>query len=287
MANSLKLRGIHDLLVIVAVTALLSICIVFVPSDILRVILGLPSVLLFPGYALVAALFPRKGHLSNVERVALSIGLSMAVVSLTGLVLNYLWEVSLYPILVSIAGFTVLMCAAAYYRRAQLPQQERHEPHIGFELPRWKQQSRMDRVLTVILVIMALGAAASGIYVVANPKTGERFTEFYLLGSDGTAQYLPHEIVLGTDADVTVGIINHEGENVTYQVRVILDGIEVFIADGIALEDGETWEETLTLTPTKPGDSQKAEFLLYREGESEPYHKLRLWIDVREPSASE
>jgi uncharacterized membrane protein len=47
-------------------------------------------VLFFPGYTLISALFPRKDSLSGVERLALSFGLSIAVVPLIGLILNYM-----------------------------------------------------------------------------------------------------------------------------------------------------------------------------------------------------
>ena len=287
MANSPKLRGKYDLLAIIALTALLTICIVSVTSNIPRVIIGLPFILFFPGYALTAALFRRKDALSNIERIALSIGLSLAIVPLMGLALNYIWEISLYPILVSNAGFTVIMCAVALFRRQRLPPQDRFEPQIDVRLPRWSQQSRLDRVLTIILAIVALGAICSAIYVVAHPKPGERFTEFYLLGLGGTAEYLPHDMALGADADVIVGIANREGKDVTYQVRVSLDSTEVRAIDGVALQDGGTWEETVTLAPTKGGDNQEVKFLLYRHGESEPYHELHLWINVRDPSIPE
>ncbi len=56
-----------NLLVIVLVAV-----IILFPSNILRIILGLPFLLFFPGYTLVAALFPQKGGMGSIERVALS-----------------------------------------------------------------------------------------------------------------------------------------------------------------------------------------------------------------------
>lgn len=73
-----------NLLVIV----LVAIIILF-PSNVLRIILGLPFLLFFPGYTLVAALFTRKEGMGSIERVVLSFGLSIAVVPLVGLILNY------------------------------------------------------------------------------------------------------------------------------------------------------------------------------------------------------
>jgi uncharacterized membrane protein len=282
MANSPKLRGAYDLLAIVGLTALLTICIVFVSSNVPRIIIGLPSILFFPGYALIAALFPGKESLGAIQRVALSFGLSLAVVPLICLLLNYLWEISLYPILVSIAGFTVMMCALAYFRRSRLVPEQRFEPQINLPTPQWREQSKLDQVLTAILAIVVIGAIVTVIYVAVHPKPGQRFTEFYLLGSSGTAEDYPRDVVLGAEADVIVGIANHEGENATYQVRISMDNTEVQAIDGVALHDGEKWEKTVALTPTKAGDNQEVEFLLYRVGEPKPYHGLHLWINVHD-----
>jgi uncharacterized membrane protein len=46
----------------------------------IRIILGLPLVLFLPGYSLIATLFPRKDDLDAIERIALSFGLSIAIV---------------------------------------------------------------------------------------------------------------------------------------------------------------------------------------------------------------
>ena len=50
-----------------------------------RIVFGLLLVLFFPGYALFLAPFLRKADLSDTERVALSFGLSVAIMFLIGL----------------------------------------------------------------------------------------------------------------------------------------------------------------------------------------------------------
>src|SRR3972149_42796 len=93
-----------DLLLVVASSLVLTAIILAIPSaKPARIILGLPFVLFFPGYALMAALFPRKDDIDPIERVALSLGLSIAVVPLIGLALNYSpWGIRLDPILASL-----------------------------------------------------------------------------------------------------------------------------------------------------------------------------------------
>jgi uncharacterized membrane protein len=280
MVNSPKLRGIYDLPAIVVLTALLIICIVFIPSDTPRIIIGLPFILFFPGYTLLAALFLRKDSLRGIERVALSFGLSMAIVPLIGLLLNYVWEISLYPVLISIAGFVVAMCVLTHFRRRQLAPEQRFEPKVDLPTNQWNNKSRLGRVLTVILALALVGAIGTLVYAMATPRSGEPFTEFYVLGSFGTTGYYPSELAVGEKADVSIAVINHEGEDVTYRVRVSIDGAELEAREGIAIGDGEKWEDNVVLAPTKAGDDQKVEFLLYRDGESEPYRELHLWINV-------
>src|SRR4051812_23489394 len=53
-----------------------------------RVLIGLPLVLFVPGYALVAAAFPTD-RLGNIERLLFSLGASLALAALAGLLLHW------------------------------------------------------------------------------------------------------------------------------------------------------------------------------------------------------
>ena len=110
-----------DLILTMALTLLL-VPVVVLTTGAFRIALGLLFLLFFPGYTLMAALFPRKESLNGVERVALSFALSMAIVPLIGLILNYTpWGIRLSPIMVSIAAFIFVASIIALYRRRSLP----------------------------------------------------------------------------------------------------------------------------------------------------------------------
>lgn len=86
-----------------------------------RIILGLPLVLFLPGYALIAALFPRKDDLDGIERVALSFGLSIAITPLLGLALNYTpFGIRLAPVFTVLSVFTISLAICAYVRRRRI-----------------------------------------------------------------------------------------------------------------------------------------------------------------------
>jgi len=88
------------------------------PFRYIRYILGSVFVLYLPGAALIELLYPKRGDLSQLERFALSIGLSLALVPLVGLVLNYTpWGIRLNPIVASLTLLTLTLALGAVYRK--------------------------------------------------------------------------------------------------------------------------------------------------------------------------
>ncbi len=191
-----------------------------------RVILVLPVILFIPGYCVIAALFPKDGDIDLIERFVLSFGASLAIVPLIGLGLNFTpWGIRLEPLVTAITLFTLLMILAAQYSRARLPYEERFR--ISFSgvakgigqgvIP--KKAGMLDRVLSVVLVVAILVAIGTAVYVLSVPREGERFTEFFILGSNGTAFDYPDRIAPGQNYSVFVGVGNHEYRNTRYTIE--------------------------------------------------------------------
>ncbi|MEM2936272.1 MAG: DUF1616 domain-containing protein [Candidatus Bathyarchaeia archaeon] len=92
-----------------------------------RQVLGSVFVLWLPGYSFIKALFPTKvpiptgkRELDNIERIALSLGMSLALVPLTGLLLNYTpWGIRVTPITLSLLALTVAFATIAIIREHQ------------------------------------------------------------------------------------------------------------------------------------------------------------------------
>jgi uncharacterized membrane protein len=138
----------------------------------------------------------------------------------------------------------------------------------------------MQKALSVILVIAVLGVLGILFYVLTQPEAGERFTEFYILGPEGKAAYYPTELVVGGEGSMIVGIANHEYETVSYRVVVNIGGVKKNEMEPVVLGHEEQWEKEVSFTPKMAGE-QKVEFLLYKNGEAEPYLKpLYLWVEV-------
>jgi len=90
-----------------------------IPFVYARYVLGAIFVLFLPGYSLIKALFPEK-ELDNIERVALSMGMSLALVPITGLILNYTpWGIRTTPVTLSLLCLTIIFATAAVIREHQ------------------------------------------------------------------------------------------------------------------------------------------------------------------------
>jgi len=281
--KGLEGRVFHDL-VLVVLLSLLTVLFVLVPplnQTPLRIVLGLCFVLFLPGYALVCALFPKKDELDGLERIALSFGLSIAIVPLTGLVLNYTpFGIRLVPVLFCLAVLTIGLCVVAHTRRIKVAESKRFDVdfRVLYSLKgELMAGTGLDRALSIALVIAVVLAVLTTAYVITAPKQGERFTEFYVLGEGGKAAGYPSHLMVGQEGTVIVGVVNHEYENVTYTLEVRLNGA-VLGERSIRLSHGEKWERPVTFVPTQRGENQKLEFLLYRDGEV--YRSLHLWVNV-------
>jgi uncharacterized membrane protein len=293
----------------------------------LRVVFGLPFVLFVPGYAFIAALFPEdgsgpsevdgkaqdtpeRGGIDGIERVALSFGLSIAIVPLIGLALNFTpFGIRLVPIVVSLTCFTVLSTVVAATRRWSLPADEQFEvPYrawvSGARSELFEPDSRADAALNVLLAVSVVLAVASVGYAVAVPQQGEDFSEFYLLTEQENGELVaddyPTEFTRGEPRPLVVGIGNQEHESVSYTVVIQLQ--EVRLVDNetnvtverrtqlqrysTELEHNTTNTRQLQIQPTLSGERLRLQFLLFQGAPpgtptaDSSYRELHLWINV-------
>jgi uncharacterized membrane protein len=70
-----------------------------------------------------------------------------------------------------------------------------------------------------------VGAIGTLGYVIATPRVGERFTEFYILGQGGRAEGYPRELAVGEEGRVILGITNREHESMGYEIEIKIGGI--------------------------------------------------------------
>lgn len=310
-----------------------------------RVIFGLFFVLFLPGYTLIAVLFPearessiydekyddknsvdtssaktianndtdpyfkpgRDKGIDGIERIALSFGLSIAIVSLVGLGLNLTQgKIQLGPLLMSLSLFTIGCAIGATIRRWKLPPDERFSVpynvwYNAIQEKLTKPETRIDAALSVLLVVSILLAVGSVGYAVVIPHQGEQFTEFYLLAEDEgelVADNYPTEMKIGESAELILGISNQEQKLVEYTVVVQVQQVEFSNNETeilhqreldrfqTTLTHNETWHREHEITPTMGERNIRVQYLLFRgetpdeESKETSYRDLHLWINV-------
>ena len=298
----------------------------------LRVVLGMPLVLFVPGYLLLAILFPgvpkdrpangdagglsawtrdkysvrsyREKGIDGVERAALSLALSLALIPVFGLILTFTWRLDLLPIVTILSGFAVVAAVFAAVRRVRVPKQDR------FTLSAWTSDvrssffagSRNDVAVNVALALAIVLAMSGAAYAVAVPGQGQSFTDFSVLtendGGDLVASGYPENFTRGEGQQLYAMIQNSEGETTPYTVVVELQRVETS-GDGATvveqrrlttmsatLDDGQTWTARHTVTPNMVGDQLRLTYLVYKGNPPEDptvenaYRKSYIWINV-------
>lgn len=254
-----------------------------VPLAAARLLLGMTLILFCPGYALQAALFPRRNTLDGAERLALSVGISLALVSLLALILDQLpWGIHMTPVVGAAGGTTFLATVLAWVRWYSLPAESRWEWTVSWadvaNLFGFRPRSWLYGGLTGILALNLLLL----LMVIRFAGMGEPVTEFYLSGPEGLAADYPRWGIVGEPMTVTVGIVNGEETTVDYRLEVVDGDYLLGQAGPVRLDPGAAYEGPVSFTPVRAGDSVRVQFLLYRNGLPVPYRTLWLWLRVEE-----
>jgi uncharacterized membrane protein len=107
------------LIIIISISTTLSIVKITeqaIPYVYIRYILGSILILFLPGFSLIKILFP-KDDIDEIERVALGIGVSLAMVPFIGFILNYTpWKISLISLSISLQFLIITLAIIGLYR---------------------------------------------------------------------------------------------------------------------------------------------------------------------------
>ncbi len=273
-----------DILLVTLLAVFSLIFLIFGPNNnFIGSILGYLLMLFLPGYSIITIFFPRKNDLKNIKRLVFSFIFSIGITILIGLLLIYIpSETRLTSILILISAFTLFMQPISFLRRKQVS--ERFNFKFNEFLKNFKSsfnaKSQRDKIIFIVMVIFIVIIISTTAYIITSPEDNEKFTEFYILGSDGKADNYPTNLITGESGKVIIGIVNHEAANTTYRLIVKINDA-VLRDDEIFLMDNEKKEIPFTFVTSNAGQNQKLEFLLYKlPDDKNVYRYLYLQINV-------
>jgi hypothetical protein len=242
-------------LIAVIVAALLAPAAILVdlPTGIVKPVAALALVLILPGYSL-SALLPARMRSNWLIRFALTVGLSMAIAALGGLVLNLTpWGITEAGWIVWLCGITLLAGGIALAFRPSISK------------PRGLRVRMAGRSVALLLVAVDVAILAA---IVARwgavQQSGADSTQLWLLADQPSSPQV-----------VTVGIRNLEADTMTYRLLVVSDDVasgDVVLGEwaAITLSPAEQSETKLTI-PSDGSSLGKVEAQLYVVGKAAVY----------------
>ncbi len=244
-----------------------------------RLPLGLLAVLVFPGYSLTIALLPRQDDLDWIERLALSLGLSFAIISVLALVLNTTpWGLTPLALITAMTAWTTLVSALAWSRSQGGPPHE--DLSVFAKLAALYSSDRQAKLIFATLT-GAIALAAVVLTLMLNTKVPP-LTEFYLLGPDGLAENYPRTTRPGEEIAITAVVANRGEITATYEILVESQTDILTRVGPISVRPGEVWKEKVAFPILNQEKDQEINFALLKPGQTKSYRSLKLLLDVVE-----
>jgi uncharacterized membrane protein len=234
-----------DLIVMLIIVAL-NVIWALLPShlSVIGIILSLPLVFVLPGYTLTEVLFSKRS-LETSHRLVLSIGLSLAIDILGGLVLNLL-PIGLNEIswVVLLGLITSLFSLLAIYLR-------RGAPINRVRLPRLRLSIYEGILFGLATLVVALSILYTAIGLAQQRHPG--FTQLWMLPA----------VKPGKSCTVRLGVRSFESTSVTYRLTMTTNNVNVTTWPSIVLAPQEEWDRQVLINPSVLGNVN-VEAQLYR-----------------------
>jgi uncharacterized membrane protein len=252
-------RGHRDLEAAVVAAAVCAIAALLLPNDVVRLIFALPLVLLLPGYAIASASLAKRG-IEYPQLALISVALSLAVLALGGLVLNYLG--GLHPGTWALLLFLVVLAAAraAALRRQAAPSSASPRPQL-----------QRPAAAAVGLILGGIVAAAAALVLTFTPVSAKHavgYSDLWMRSyEDG-------------GAGVRVGVSNQEHDRTAYGLIANFGHGRHLAVRRFVLDPGQRHVVRLSVTPPR-GRSEPVAVTLYRRAQPNvPYRRVSGWISA-------
>ena len=267
--NSHRQHGAwHDLAFVSGLATMGMLLVLLDMQRSLGMVVTIPLVCVFPGYALLTALFPHP-ELDRPTRLLLSVSLSITLSVLIGLVLNRLplglrassWAIALW--FVTIAG-----CMIALMRRMFAKPLDQQAQRAGLGVVTVWQGLRLNSrqlALIGVAVLISGGALALAQYQAQRQPPANTMQLWVLPDTQGKV------------GSLRVGIASVGSASGAFKLLVTRDGVTLH-QWALDLSPGEQWEQTIFVAPGLI--SQAIDVRLYRDDKLIKVERsVRFWLE--------
>lgn len=318
-----------DLIAILASTPLAALVLLYTDYAPIRYVVGLWLTLFPLGYAIVSLLLPEQNDVlslrhrdaeqsdvllehefDHLERVAISVGVSVVAVSALGLGLEFSpLRFDPQVVVVALSLLIIVSTLGAVWRRLRTPSDERytvrsaaHEGRVYQEFT--NPQTSIGMILNVLVVLTVVAAVIGSGYVITATDDPRGQTEFYVLTGMGETDYQAGQYPVNRSpqeqTNLTLAVENNDAAPTNYTVVALIQRVG---ADGRTDREREvgrftdrvvgnsSWQIRHSFRPRVNGENVRLRYLLYRgaapesPGVETANKELHIWMNVSEESA--
>lgn len=253
-------RQSNDIFAVMVITSLSAVLTIVMPADsLVRLICALPLVFFLPGYAITGALLPPR-LLGNAERLLFSLGLSMAVTALSGLVLNLTaWGLQTSTWSITLAMVVLLASATAWLRR-------RRDTTIADVKIERRFKLRFRDGTFIGLAVLVTGTAVGLTRLPIEPNGVAGYTMLWMIPASP-----------GNSNDIRLGVESAEFAETRLRLQVSVGDQIVQEWSELNLKPGETWETAITLQSDQVSSGSIVADLYKLNDPETIYRQVKLW----------
>jgi hypothetical protein len=253
------MRGHRDLRLLVAVTLVCAVGSLLTPLGPVRVVFAAPLALILPGYALTAAAFGSRRP-GRLERLPLTLGVSLVCLALGSLLLNYApggiggvaWTVLLVLVV-------LLSCVAAARRRGRAP-------HKSSSVARLRPSAA-----TAILGIGSLALVTAALILAQATFEADHVDGYTQLWIVPPAP---------TDISARIGVTSEQQQSRGYRLAIEVEGRSSPMIRSFELEPSHT--HIVRVRPGQSASPVRIEAKLYlRAHPHTVYRRVSAWLQAR------
>lgn len=270
-------RKSFDLALVCALAlAALVLTVLGVSSPVLRLLLGLPLVLILPGYALTTALFPRRA-LGGADRALFTLSLSLSTAIFCGFVLNRTswglrpesWAMILSTV---VLGSSLIAFAR---RRLSLARSanETDDPPAQTAQSGAAARPRLSFGIGQSLLLGLAIAVIAGAVLLARGEAALRpapeVIQLWMLPGDAAVS-----------PTLRVGLNSVGPAAGDFRLQIERGGYIIHEWPSLSIVPGQQWEQTLSLYGRQPGNGAFEAHLYRAEEPNVLYRRVALWLDT-------
>lgn len=200
----------------------------------------------------------------------------------------------------SISSITIVMIAISFIRRYSLEEGNRFSILVDFEISSisWSGLSLFKKSLVFFLFSMIVVVSIIAIQIVEEGPVESRYSEFYILNSEGLSEDYPQSMSPDDSETVLIGIENLEGLNLNYTIVIKTILYDENPRANRSIGDKHISEQaSFSSLSVQDGQTRQVQFPVGFESEGlwifkaelirgepfldqEPYREVYLWVSV-------